>query len=75
MMGDLVKLPVTFAVRNGAREVIQRYFDEDTFQRYVSEACAPTGNGEGLCAGDHLLAWLWVEGFKVVPLAPKDEPK
>ena len=29
--------------------------------------------GQQLAGVDHLLAWLWINGFKVVPLDVKDE--
>jgi hypothetical protein len=40
---------------NGAREAMQRYFAEWPSQELE------------LGRVDHMLAWLWVEGFKVVP--------
>jgi hypothetical protein len=39
---------------NQAREALIQYFDEYEFE------------DTGMYKPDHLLAWLWVEGFKVV---------
>lgn len=46
---------------NGAREALTRWFDE----------AADFGSAIGV-GPDQLLAWLWVEGFKIVPLAETD---
>jgi hypothetical protein len=45
---------------NGAREVLQRYFEEWSSEEWPH-------HGLKLGRVDHMLAWLWVEGFKVVP--------
>jgi hypothetical protein len=42
---------------NGAREKIIEYFEQEGIP---AEVCPETT--------DHFIAWLWVEGFKIVPL-------
>lgn len=49
---------------NGARAAVIKYFEENP-------AAHPLANS--LLRADHFLAALWVGGFKVVPLGPKDE--
>ena len=46
---------------SGAREAVERYF--------VDETPMETNSYVGLLSrADHLLAWLWAEGFMVVPI-------
>lgn len=48
---------------NGAREVLDRYFAEETDLPPESRK---------LLRADHLLMWLWMEMYKVVPLDEED---
>lgn len=72
-MGDVVSLHPG----NGAKETLDRYFDTDAYGAYIaagalgSAAAASNGGWLGLNATDHLLAWLWAEGFVVKPLEDK----
>jgi hypothetical protein len=57
----VIKLDAYSNPGNGAREALQRYFDEWPHR--------PAARGElELRRVDHMLAWLWMQGFKVVPL-------
>lgn len=62
----VVKFPKRLS-GNGAREALERVLDEqcDLFPPEVDDC--------GLGLQDRLLAGLWVEGFKVVPLGPEDK--
>lgn len=53
-MGEIIQFYATTPKGNGAREKLQEYFSHD----WDTE----------LLRYDHMLAWLWVEGFKIVPL-------
>lgn len=56
-MADVVDIAEYRNPGNGAREILEKYFAEQGLIR----SNAP----------DHLLAWLWAEGYKVVPLLEK----
>lgn len=44
-----------------------------TVRRYFERGPKPHEHiWEELCAGDKFLAWLWMRGFKVVPLTGED---
>jgi hypothetical protein len=61
-MGTLVELDDYRKSGNGAREVLQRYFDE------WPQQIVPLKGELELGRVDHMLAWLWMKGFKIVPL-------
>ena len=42
---------------NGALEKVMEYFEQEGIPDYAVEETT-----------DHFLAWLWSEGFKIVPL-------
>lgn len=70
-MGEVVTLPVVRIERlveprvsSGPREAVMEY---------VSTVALPVGMASDAVA-DHMLAWLWREGFKVVPLDEMDLP-
>lgn len=46
---------------NGAREAVDRYFAEQKMVPHYDGKMSET---------DYMLIWLWIEGFKVVPLGP-----
>jgi hypothetical protein len=74
-MGTLVELDDYRHPGNGAREVLQRYFAEWPLARWRDQLdlLGRVRQEFELRRVDHMLAWLWVEGFKVVPLSEDDE--
>lgn len=63
-MGEVVRLrPENFG--NGAREVVQKYFDTS-----AEVVMAKANEAAPLSRADCLLGWLWFEGFLVVRLDP-----
>lgn len=61
-MSDEVDFPRELAT-NGSVQVIEKYFKSEAWDKYVAR-CDGTPD---LLPLDHLVAWLWFEGFKVVP--------
>lgn len=54
---------------NGAREVVQTYLDRVHSARVMARVHAePADITEALYDHDHFIAWLWQEGFKIVPV-------
>jgi len=59
MTSNIIRLSDYRNPGNGAREALQKWF--------VEEAGSITERADT----DRLLAWLWAEGFKVVPVEGK----
>lgn len=61
---------------NGALSVVRDYLERVNPARVMARAILEKGDGfEGLDAlpdPDHLLAWLWEQGFKIVPIEDED---
>lgn len=58
---------------NGALEVVRDYLDRVHTARVMARVFVDDFDGlDALPNGDHLLAWLWEKGFKVVPLEDAD---
>lgn len=62
-MGSVIKLDHYREpnLGNGAVPVVREYFDK-------RPGMPPLPENAKLNRGDHFLAWLWVQGFKVVPV-------
>lgn len=60
-MGDIIHFPTYEG--NGAPAAITRYVEENTYDEYLK-----TKPDLVLLPVDHMLIWLWSEGFKVVPV-------
>lgn len=73
MTAEIIVLPVVRTERsdgNGAREVVQVYLDLVHSARVMARVHAdPADITEALSDHDHFIAWLWQEGFKIVPVA------
>lgn len=66
MTADVVNLSPYRNPGNGAREALMRYTE-------LPSVRLEGGGDSGLCAVDHLLARLWAEGFKIVPVEEKSD--
>lgn len=64
MSADVVQFPVHEG--NGAREALERYWREMDASFWIRTL--PDQPDKELPPWDHLLAWLWAEGFKIVPV-------
>jgi len=62
-MGEVVQIKRTGNPGNSAREAIYRYFEGPFFEAQMQKIGDPT-----LSQADHLLAWLYAEGFIIGPI-------
>ena len=75
-MADIIKFPepeLRSLQGNGAREALREYFGEIHSDRSKARPgfAAATAQGD-LSDEDYFLAWLYNEGFKVVPIEADD---
>lgn len=72
MTAEIIVLPVIRIERNdgnGARELVQTYLERVHSARVMARIHAdPADTTEALTDHDHFIAWLWQEGFKIVPV-------
>ncbi|WP_448043769.1 hypothetical protein [Bradyrhizobium liaoningense] len=66
----ILPFPAAPTRQPGALEAVRDYLDRVHPARGHGETdCGAFFDGSGeLPAGDHMLAWLWERGFKVVPI-------
>lgn len=73
MTAEIIVLPVIYKEHdtgNGAREVVRTYLERVHSARVMARVHAdPIDITEALTDHDHFLAWLWQEGFMIVPVS------
>jgi len=72
MTAEIIDLPVVRVERiagNGARETVQVYLERVHSARVMARVIAdPVDVDNALSDHDHFVAWLWQEGYKIVPV-------
>lgn len=68
MTAEIVQFPEP-PKGNGAREVVRDYLDRVVPARTMAKLFVSEFEGlDALPDVDHFLAWLWEQGFKIVPV-------
>jgi hypothetical protein len=58
---------------NGALDIVRDYLERVHAARVMARAILEDLEGlDALPDGDHFLAWLWEQGFKIVPVEDDD---
>ena len=65
---NVIKFPAR-AVNNGARDAIERWMMMPEAEKFMA------AKSSALNSTDYFLAWLWVEGFKIVPHEQDTRPQ
>lgn len=72
MPAQIIQFPIP-PTGNGAREVVKDYLERIHVARTLARCVAdPVDVAAALPDEDYFLAWLWSEGFKIVPLDDSD---